>query len=92
MVARAGQVGARDLFGGQPADFAQGQRDPRVGRQRRMAAGEDQPELVVADLLRLGELGLGLGEPRQVRQGGGEPARRRQRSMVRKRPVETSHA
>ena len=40
---------AGDLLGGQPAEGAQGQRDLRVERQRRVAAGEDQLEPLVGD-------------------------------------------
>ena len=36
-----------DLFGAEVADLAQRQRDLGVRRQGRMAAGEDQPQLVV---------------------------------------------
>ena len=39
----------RDLGGGQAGQGAQGERDPRLQRQRRMAAGEHQPQPVVAD-------------------------------------------
>ena len=47
----AGEEGAGDLLGGEPAHFAERQRDLRVGRERRMAAGEDEPEPVVLDRL-----------------------------------------
>ena len=40
-----------DLLGGQSADFAQRQRHLRIGRNCRMAAGEDQPQAVVFDAL-----------------------------------------
>ena len=39
----------RDLFGGEAAHLAQGQCDLRIGRQRRMAAREDQPQPIVLD-------------------------------------------
>jgi hypothetical protein len=42
-----------DLLGGQPADFAKGQRDLSIRRQGRMAAGEDQAEPIVLDILAL---------------------------------------
>ena len=45
----ADQKGARDLRGGQPADRAQRQRDLDLGRERRMAAGKDQPQHVVVE-------------------------------------------
>jgi hypothetical protein len=38
-----------DLVGGQAAEQAQRQRDPRLGRQHRVAGDEDQPQQVVAD-------------------------------------------
>ena len=41
------QEGGRDLRRGQPADAAQRQRDPRLRVQCRMAAHENQPELVI---------------------------------------------
>ena len=41
---------AGDLFGGEAADFAQGEGDLRVGRQGRVTAGEDEAEPVVLDL------------------------------------------
>ncbi len=43
------QERAGDLGHGQAAHHAQRQRHPRLHRQRRMAAGEDQPEPVVVD-------------------------------------------
>ena len=48
------QEPARDFGGGQPADQAQGQRRPRLRRQRRVAAQEDQPQDVVLDVVDLG--------------------------------------
>jgi len=41
------EEGARHLVGGEPADLAQGQGHAGVGGQGGVAAGEDQPELVV---------------------------------------------
>ena len=46
---RRGEEGVRDLLGLQPADLAQGQRHLRVGRERRVAAGEDEAQAVVLD-------------------------------------------
>ena len=46
---RPGQEGPGDLLGREIADLAQGERDLCVGRQRRMAAGEDQPQAVVRE-------------------------------------------
>ena len=48
---RAGEKGARDLLGREPAHFAQRERDLRVRRQRRVAAREDEPQPVVLDAL-----------------------------------------
>jgi len=39
----------RDLGHGQPTEEAERQRDPRLRRERRMAAGEEQPQPVVLD-------------------------------------------
>ncbi len=39
-----------DLRGGQPGQRAQGERDPGIQRQRRVTAGEDQPQPVVGEL------------------------------------------
>jgi hypothetical protein len=39
----------RDLFRFEPAHFAEGERDARVGRERWMAAGEDEPQTVILD-------------------------------------------
>ena len=55
----------RDLGRRQAGDLAQRQRDPRLGRERGMAAGEDEREPVVGDrahVVLLGRKGL---EPRQ---------------------------
>jgi hypothetical protein len=38
---------ARDFFGRKPAEGPQRERDLRVERQRRMAAGEDEPQTLV---------------------------------------------
>ena len=60
---------ARDLRGLEPAERAQGQGDPRVHRQRRVAAREDQPESIVVDRhrhrppLRFGRRQLLVDEP-----------------------------
>jgi hypothetical protein len=43
------QQRAGDLGRGQPGQRPQRERDPRLERQRRMAAGEDEPETVIAD-------------------------------------------
>ena len=51
MVGSGDQEGARDLVGGQAAEQAQRQRHPRLGRQHRMAGGEDQAQQVVADVV-----------------------------------------
>ena len=44
------EEGPRDLGPGQPAYGLEGQRHPGLGRQRRMTAGEQQAEPLVADL------------------------------------------
>ncbi len=51
------QKGPGDLLGGQIADLTQGQRHATIGRQGRMAAGEDQPQTVVFHLVHLRRLG-----------------------------------
>ena len=43
------EEGARDLGRAETAEGTQGERDARLGRQRRMAAGEDQPKPVVGN-------------------------------------------
>jgi hypothetical protein len=50
-----------DLGGGQPAHHPQGQRDLRLPGERRVAAGEDQPQPL---------LWVGLDRPLQLRQLG----------------------
>lgn len=42
-------TGRRDLRGLEPAEQAQGQRRPGIGSQRRVAAQQHQPQLVVGD-------------------------------------------
>src|ERR1700747_80798 len=42
---------ARNLLGGEAADFAEGERNLSFGRQSGMAAGEDQAEAIIFDLL-----------------------------------------
>ena len=61
------QKRARDRFGRKPADRSQRQRHPGLHAQRRVAAGEDQPQHVVAEriVVRVGRRSLardrGLG-------------------------------
>ena len=59
---------ARDLVGVEPAERAERQRDLRVERQRRVAAGEDQAKAIVRDLAGV-VVGLldGPVEPRRAR-------------------------
>ena len=45
------EEGAGDLLGGEPAEQAKGERDPRLGREHRMAGDEDEAEEVVADVI-----------------------------------------
>ncbi len=68
-----GEEGPRDLLGGQVADFAQGQRHARIGRQRRVAAGEDQPQTIVFHLVELRFMRLALQLLGQQPQRGIEP-------------------
>ena len=54
---RRGEKGLGYLLGGQAADLAQGERNPRFRRQRGMAAGKDQAQAVILeDVLFLGAL------------------------------------
>ena len=100
---RCASVGAgvrnalRDLLGRQAADLAQRQRDLRVGRQRRMAAGEDQPEPIVLDALRHRPTPSGSSAaisraPRPHRRAASKRARRRRPSIALNRPADTSQA
>jgi hypothetical protein len=61
--------GVGDLGRGQPPEGAEGQGDPGLGRQGRVAAGEDQPQPVVGDGVHLGVLAAG-----RLEQGQGGPA------------------
>ena len=45
------EEGTRDLLGGQAAEQAERERDPRLGGQHRMAGGEDEAQEVVADVV-----------------------------------------
>ena len=45
------EEGARDLVGRQAAEQAQRQRDARLGREHRVAGGEDEAQQVVADVV-----------------------------------------
>ena len=63
------QERARDLAGREPAERAQRQRHPRRQIERRMAAGEDQPQAVIDDRALLVLVGVLLAiEPHQLRQ------------------------
>ncbi len=64
----------RDLGGVEAADGAEGERDPRLDRQRRVGAGEDEPQPVVP---------LGLGR----RQLGGVVRRAAARELVHRHPI-----
>ena len=48
---RGNEEGARDLFGGQAAEQAKGQRDPGLGREHRVAGGEDQAQEIVSHVV-----------------------------------------
>jgi hypothetical protein len=58
-----------DLGGRQAAEETQGERDLRVGRERRVTAGEDQPQPLVGDARRLlvGLLVVGTHERGELR-------------------------
>ncbi len=83
---------ARDLVGRQAAERAQRQRDLRVERERRMAAGEDELEPLV------GEHGLvqvvvhGLAAPRAGASSRASVRSRRMRSIARLRAVDDEPA
>jgi hypothetical protein len=47
---RIGEDSAGDLFGGQAADFAEGEGDLRIGRDGRMAAGENQAQAIIFNI------------------------------------------
>jgi len=62
------QEGPGNLLGGQVADLSQGERHLGIGRQGRVAAGEDQAQAVVSEQFVLtGVLPLALEEHDQVR-------------------------
>jgi len=52
------QEGSRDIGRGHPAHQPEGQRHPPVGAERRVAAGEDQPQPVVREVFGLAVLGV----------------------------------
>ncbi len=84
----------RDLLGAEAAERAQRQRDLRLGRERRVAAGEDQLEAFVAKARRLLHLvllfgGLDVEQPDLRRRAC---ARAGSRSIARLRAVTMSHA
>ncbi len=66
---RGRQIGPRDLLGGQSAHFPEGQGDAGVRSQRRVAAGEDQPQFVVLDGFGHGRLRRRFGQRHEVGQG-----------------------
>jgi hypothetical protein len=66
-----------DLGRGQPGQRPQRKRDPRLKRQRRVAAGEDEPEPVIADAIAAGlrqvparPVGAGRAQQRRLAQLG----------------------
>ena len=97
-VGGGGEKGVRDLLGLEAADFAQRQRDARVGIQRRMAAGEDQPQAIVVDAVlverRVSRAARSRSSrvARSRRRAASNRRARRMRSIALNRPVETSHA
>ncbi len=48
----------RDFLGRETADFAQGERHLRIGRERRVAAGENEPQAIILDRLAVRWSGL----------------------------------
>ena len=64
----------RDLLGGEAADLAQRERHLRVGRQRRVAAGEDEAQAIVLDVF--------VVPGRRCRREWPRPARRRPPSTI----------
>jgi hypothetical protein len=69
------EEGARDLLGAQTAERAQGQRDLRLGPKRRMTAGEDQLQPLVAKRPPHHLVLRRAGQPQQARLGGQARAR-----------------
>ena len=88
------QEGLRDLLGREPADFAQRECDLGVGRERRMAAGEDEAQPIVGDTFVVERLGIVRDRLDFVGPSSIESNRERRRmpSMALKRPADTSQA
>ena len=78
-----GEERARDLLGREAADLAQRQRDLRVRRQRRVAAGEDQPQPVVLDALVVPLGAAPAARPRAARRRPSSEASNRARRRMR---------
>ena len=95
---RRAEERARDLLGRQAADLAQRQRDPRVRRERRMAAGEDEAQpIVLHDVLLDRPVGgrrhAALRASRRSASSPSDASNRAPapiRSIALKRPAETS--
>ncbi len=81
------EEGARDLRGGEPSEQPQRQSDLRAGGERGVAAGEDEPQSVVAHGALLGELTLGVRQdsPGVTVLSGGLPAQAVDRAVARGR-------
>ena len=63
---RGGEERLPDFLGLEPADLAQGQRDACVGIQRGMAAGEDEPQSIVGDLVVFFKMCLAIGTDERI--------------------------
>ena len=81
-----------DLLGRQLADLAQRQRDLRVGRERRVAAGEDEAQAIVLDRVLLGGLPRPTATSAALFVQRRRTGRRRMLSIALNRPAETSQA
>ena len=64
---------ARDLLGREAAEQPQRQRDARLGREHRVAGGEDQPQQVVADVVVERRVEVGLDVAARPRARGRAP-------------------
>ena len=67
--AGSGQIRVRDFLGRQAAHFAERERDLRIGGQRRVAAGENEPQAVVFERVIVDDDGIdrGLEMPGELR-------------------------
>ena len=86
------EEGARDLVGRQAAERPQRERDLRVERERRVAAGEEQLEPLVRDRRRRPSSSSVASGTSSSRVFAASVRSRRMRSIARLRAVVTSHA